>query len=744
MKKITKETTKTTKNITKEIMLCLSILFVTVIGALYLFKDIKFGLDLKGGFEILYEVKDSKGKEASADAVQSTYRTLSRRVDSLGVSEPILQIEGSKIRVKLAGVFDENSAVASLNRAASLSFRDTEDNLLMDASVLKAGGAKVSNDEYGNYAVSLSVDDKAKFYQVTKEISEKENNQIVIWLDFTEGMDSYSASQSTCGNLTEKNLSSIKCLSAASVSQGFASDVIIQGNFKKEDVENLVELINSGSLTTSLEEVYSNTVDATFGQNSLEKTALAGGIGILLIILFMILTYRFTGLIASITMAVYTVSVLFIFWLIGGILTLPGIAAIIIGIGMAVDSVVISCARIKDELKLGSKLPVAFTNGNKNSFTAIFDSNITTLLVAIILFIFSESAVKGFATMLIISTLVTMVIMVFVNRYLLGLFIKTEYFNDKLYSFIGYKEKKRTNEFNFIKAFKLSRFVAIFIILAFVASLFTFKLNLGIDFKGGSTISLSADNLTKEKLAEDIKGMGYEVVNIDEYNGTLTANINSELENVGDINKKEEIKTYFKEKYEADAQIGVVTNIAKKEMVKNAFISSLVALIGMIIYVSLRYSLEYSLSAILALIFNVIFTILIFSIFKLEINSMFIAAILSILGYSINDTIVVFDRIRENIKKKYDDKIKKKEELTETFNLSLNQTVKRSIYTTITTILPIITLILIGSKEIFNFNLALLVGLTCGTIATLFLSSQVLYLLEKRNIGKIKKKWYEE
>ena len=208
-----------------------------------LFSNLKFGLDLQGGFEILYKAESIDGSKMTNEKLTATYKTLSKRIDSLGVSEPEITIEGSdKIRVKLAGVKDPDEARNQLATVATLSFRDTEDNLLMSSDVLKAGGAKISQDSSGKPAVLLTIKDKDKFYEVTKKISEQKNNSIVIWLDFNELTDSYEKKGSMCGT-SESN-----CLSAATVSQGFASDVIIQGSFTDDEVSNLVDFINSGSL----------------------------------------------------------------------------------------------------------------------------------------------------------------------------------------------------------------------------------------------------------------------------------------------------------------------------------------------------------------------------------------------------------------------------------------------------------------------------------------------------------------
>lgn len=728
------------KNLTKNIFMVVLILGIVSLLTIPILKDIKFGLDLKGGFEVLYEVKTIDGSKLTNDAVNNTSKTLMKRIDVLGVTEPSIVVEGNnKIRVQLAGVTNPEEARKVLGKAASLSFRNTSDELLMTSSVLKAGGARVTTDNYGKPAVSLAISDNETFYKVTKAISETDDKTLVIWLDY-EDNDSYSktGSGALCG--TDKS----NCLSAATVSQGFASDVIIQGNFTESEVKSLVELINSGSLPTKLDEISSKTVAASFGDSSLSKTCLAGAVGIALIIVFMIVIYHFAGFISSVCILLYAFTTLFAFWLVGGVLTLPGIAAIVIGIGMAIDSSVINFARIKDELKHGTKLQMAYKNGNKNSLMTIFDSNITTLIVAIVLFILGESSVKGFATMLIISTIVTMFIMVFINRYLLGLFVKTKYFDNKLNLFIGYKEKKQKPfEFNFVKSSKKFFMATILIIVMGVVCTLRFGLKLGIDFKGGTSITLkSNDVLTEKELKSDIEKMEFELQEIefiDSKNAIIKINNSLSQDEVLSSEK------YFTEKYKAQTDIGVVSNVVKKQLIENAIISVLIASLCIIIYISIRFKFSFAISAIIALIHDVFIVIALFSIFKLEINSIFIAAILSIIGYSINDTIVTFDRIRENLKDKEKGKIPSKEELSNVVNLSLNQTIIRSIITTITTLIPVIALIVLGSHEIVNFNIALLIGLVAGVYSSLFIASQLWLMIEKRSAGKpIKKKWYEE
>ncbi len=715
-----------------------------------LLNSLNFGLDLQGGFEVLYQVKSIDGKKVSKDMVTSTYKTIGKRIDVLGVSEPNITVEGEdKIRVQLAGVTNQEQARETLSKAASLTFRDTNDNLLMTADVLKSGGAKVGEDSEGRPAVALSVKDKDKFFKMTKKVSEMQDKRLVIWLDYEE-TDSFANEQNRCGSL-----SASKCLSAATVSQGFASDVIIQGDFTLEQVTNLVELINSGSLPTKLEEISSKTVEASFGENSLEKTFLAGIVGIVLIMLFMIIIYRFAGIISSIGILFYTLITFLIFWVIGGVLTLPGIAALVIGIGMAVDASVLNFSRIKDELYEGNNLQTAFKNGNKNSFWTIFDSNLTTLLVAIILFIFGESSIKGFATMLIISICVTMLIMVFLSRTLLKIFVKTKFFDDKLKFFIGINPKKITKDkeeriksmpfskIDFVRGRKWYFLVSIIIIILGTAFIGIKGLKLGIDFKGGSSITLTTNQKLDEKtLTNDIKELKLKLDHIETLNDDSTM---IKITDTLDKDKVAQTEKYFKEKYKAKTEIGVVSNVVKQELVKNAVISVLLAMIGIILYMAFRFTFHYAISGILAILIDVFVIISLFSILRLEVSSIFIAAILSIIGYAINDTIVTFDRIKENIKKKGKKNIKNEEQLKEIVNLSLRQTFMRSIITTITTLIPVVSLIVLGSHEIFNFNLALLFGLVYGIFSSVFIASGLWYQLEKKEIGKPeKKKWYEE
>ncbi len=728
----------------KKVVVTTIILTLIVVGICFafipLFKNLKFGLDLQGGFEIFYKADSIDGSKMNNEKITATYKTLSKRIDSLGVSEPEIVIEGNdKIRVKLAGVQNPEEARTQLSTVATLSFRDTEDNLLMTSDVLKAGGAKISQDSAGNPAVLLTVKDKDKFYEVTSKISGQENNSIVIWLDYNNLRNSYEKEGKLCGT-SESN-----CLSAATVSQGFASDVIIQGSFTQEEVSNLVDLINSGSLPSKLTEISSNTVGASFGDQTLQTTLIAGIIAIVAIMIILVVIYHFAGFVSAVSMMIYTFLVFAVFWVVGGVLTLPGIAALVLGIGMAVDSNVITFARIREELLKGKSLPNAFREGSKSSFSAILDSNITTLIVAIIMFVLGESSIKGFATMLIITVLVTMFTMVFLTRILLKQFIKTDFFNDKVKLFINVNsedipdvsknEEAKPNKFskvNFFKYKKLCIGISLFIIVLGAIFVGTKGLNLGIDYKAGTEVTIVTDSkLTKNELTKDLKELKYDssVITIGE------DEVNIRIDEALDGNQVKDLNKYFEEKYDAKVNIGVVSNIVQKELVKNAILAVLIALIGIIVYVSLRFKFSYAVGGVVALVHDVLIIFSLFAIFRFEVSSMFIAAVLAIIGYSINDTIVSFDRIRENLAD-YDWKKVTKEKFFSLCNLSVQETFTRTIYTTVTTLLPVIVLLVLGSKGIFTFNMAMLFGLIAGTYSSIFIATIIFMAIESRNVGK--------
>ena len=693
-----------------------------------------YGLDLQGGFEILYQVESLDGKKLDNDMLYSTYKAIGKRIDILGVSEPEISIEGNnRIRIKLAGVTNADDARKMIASTATLSFRDYNDNLLMTSEVL-GGSAKETTDTMGRPAVSLSIKDTSTFYDVTKKVSTMTNNIIVIWLDYDENTDSYVKERGLCGSSTSH------CLSAATVDRGFASDVIISGNFTKKEAKSLVDLINSGALPTKLTELSSHTVEASFGELSLSKTLVAGLIGIVLVMILMVVIYKFCGIVASFGLTLYTILSFLIFYLINGVLTLPGIAALLLGIGMAVDASIISFERIKENILIGKSIDKSFDLGNKNSFSSIVDANITTIIAAVILFILGDSSIRGFATMLIINVLVTIFVMVFLTKVIIKYFIKTKVFDNKPYLFIGVKKNKieKSSEIkipyekvNIVKTKKYSYLLTIMLIIV-MSGLFIYRgINLGIDFSGGTSISINTKdtNTDLNTIKKDLTS--YHIIGESTNNDIISIDIKETL-------NEEEIKNLgnkLQSDYNVDTEIYAVSNIVKQELVKNAIKSLIFASIGIVIYVSIRFKFNYAVAAIIALIHDVLMTFLFFGATHLKITSIFIAALLTIIGYSINDTIVTFDMVRENYKNKYKNKCTD-EELEDLVNISVRRTLYRTILTTITTIVPVICLMVFGSHEIMNFNIALLVGFIVGVYSSIFISNNIWLYLEKRRIHK--------
>ncbi|WP_121662949.1 protein translocase subunit SecDF [Metabacillus litoralis] len=705
--------------------------------------NIILGLDLQGGFEILYEVEPAnEGDKITRDVLVSTVNALQKRANVLGVSEPNIQIEGEdRIRVQLAGVSDQNKAREILSTQAELTFRDYEDKEMLNGSDLVEGGAKQSFDEQGKPNVAIKLKDATKFKEVTEEIvGNAPYNQLVIWLDYEEG-DSFQE---------EATKQDPKYLSAPNVDQVFnQTDVTITGNFTIQEAQDLANLLNAGSLPVKLTEMYSTSVGAQFGEQALDQTVLAGIVGIAIIFLFMLFFYRLPGFIAVITLSTYIYLILQVFDWMNGVLTLPGIAALILGVGMAVDANIITYERIKEELKLGRTVRSAFKAGTRRSFTTIFDANITTILAGAVLFFFGTSSVKGFATMLIISIIVSFLTAVFLSRILLALLVESRWL-DKKKGYFGVKKEHiisieetdddtiaptRFDNVDFLKHRKKFFMLSTILVIVGIVILVVFRLNLGIDFASGTRVEVQADkSLTTQEVNDEMEKLGLEADDV------VLAGNNNEIGvarfiGVLDQQKIAEVKSHFKELYGMDPNVSTVSPTVGKELARNAMYGILIASIGIIIYVAIRFEFYMALASIVALLHDAFFIIAFFSITRLEVDITFIAAVLTIVGYSINDTIVTFDRIRELYKKK---KVKTVEDLKLIVNRSLQQTFTRSVNTVLTVVIAVVALMIFGSTSITNFSIALLVGLVSGTYSSLFIAAQLWLIWKGKQLTKKK------
>ncbi|MEZ7170844.1 protein translocase subunit SecDF [Sporosarcina sp. OR05] len=705
-------------------------------------KDVRLGLDLQGGFEVLYEVEPLRdGQKITEDIVKDTAGALQNRVNVLGVSEPSIQVESdNRIRVQLAGVEDQEAARELLSTQANLTFRDADDNLLLDGNDLKEGKAKANFGDTGNPIVTLQMKDPEKFGEVTAQVSKNPENVMVIWMDFEEGVDSYRE---------ERMKAKPKFISAPGVDKAiYSSNVEISGSFTVEETKNLAGILNAGALPVHLEEIYSTSVGAQFGTQALDKTITAGIVGISLIFLFMLIYYRVPGFVAVVTLSVYIYLILLVFTKINGVLTLPGIAALMLGVGMAVDANILTYERIKEELRVGRSVRTSFLTGAKSAFTAILDANITTLLAAVVLFIFGTSSVKGFATMLIISILVSFLTAVWGSRLLLGLLVHSGMLDGKT-GLLGISKKRihspaeeldtfdlstKFDRFDFVHSRKRFYVLSIALIASGIIALGIFKLNLGIDFSSGTRVEILSDkSLTTEQISKELDEIGHPSSDIV---------ISGDTDNIGVVRYKDDfskdtvntIKRDIKAQFGHEPNVSTVSDTVGKELVKNALYALMIAALGIIIYVAFRFEWRMGVSSIIGLVHDAFFMVAVFSITRLEVDITFIAAVLTIVGYSINDTIVTFDRIRENMKKV--GKIDNANELADIVNKSLRQTLGRSVNTVLTVVFVVVALIALGAEAIRPFSIALLIGLIAGTYSSIFISAQIWYDLKKKELLK--------
>ena len=712
-------------------------------------KNVNLGLDLQGGFEVLYQVNPlDKGDKIDDKAVKSTSKTLENRVNSLGVSEPKIQVEDkNRIRVQLAGIKNQSQARDILSSKAKLTVRDADDNVKLTGKDLKQGTAKQEFKQNTNSpTVTFKVKDSDKFRKVTEEISKKKENVMVVWLDYEKG-DSYHKESKK-----EQEGKKPKYVSAANVDQPINSDSVeISGGFNgKEGVERakqIADLLNAGSLPVDLKEIYSNSVGAQFGQDALNKTLFASLVGVAVVYLFMLGFYRLPGLVANIALTAYIYLTLVAFNFISGVLTLPGIAALVLGVGMAVDANIIMYERIKDELKVGRTLKQAYKKANKSSFLTIVDANLTTVIAAAVLFFFGESSVKGFATLLLLGILMIFVTAVFLSRILMSLLVSSNYFKKSYWLFgVSKKDRHDINEgkdvhdlktpyerLDFMKLAKPLLTLSVLIVIVGAVILFIFRLNLGIDFSSGTRVDFTTDNKVKQdKVTETFDKANYkpDQISIGESGKNVTVQFKDDLNK----NQVSKLKNMVHDKFGHDPTVNTVSPLIGQELAKNAMKALALASIGIIIYVTLRFEWRMGLSAILALLHDVFIIVAVFSIFRLEVDITFIAAVLTIVGYSINDTIVTFDRVRENLQKVK--VIREPKQIDDIVNRSIRQTMTRSINTVLTVVVVVIALLIFGATSIFNFSLALLIGLVSGVISSVFIAVPLWGIMKKRELKK--------
>ena len=679
--------------------------------------SIPLGLDLSGGVSITYQVVD---ENPSAEDMSDTIYKLQKRVDSYSTEASVYQVGDDRITVEIPGVQDANEILEDLGNPGSLEFQMPDGTVFMTGDMVADAQAATQTDTYGNkeYVVALKLTDEGAkiFGEVTSENIGK-NLPIV----YDGETISYPRVQTA-------------------ITGGEAQ---ITGMADFEEAETLATQIRIGSLSLQLSELESSVVGAQLGSQAIASSLKAGAIGLAIVMVFMIVMYAVPGIAASLALAIYTTLVIATLYLFDITLTLPGIAGIILGVGMAVDANVIVFARIREEIATGKSVQTSMKIGFQKAMSAILDGNITTLIASVVLMALGSGTVKGFAYTLMIGIILSLFTAMVVTRYILYSLYALGLKSEKLY---GRAKERKSIDFIGKKAvfFTISGIIiAAGLISMGVHSATEGKaLNYGLDFMGGtSTTADFGKDMTIEDIENDIipyveKVTGDSDVQATKVEGTTQVTIKTRTLS---LDERQELEDTLAENCDVDASTITSQSISSTisgEMRSDALKAVIVSCIFMLLYIWFRFKdIRFAASAILALVHDVLVVITVYALVRISVGSTFIACVLTIVGYSINDTIVIFDRIRENLALKTGKQTA--EELREVANKSLTQTLSRSINTSITTFIMVVMLYILGVASIRDFSLPLMAGLVCGAYSSICIATELWYVM-KVHLGKNK------
>lgn len=679
--------------------------------------SIPLGLDLSGGVSITYQVVD---ENPSAEDMSDTIYKLQKRVDSYSTEASVYQVGDDRITVEIPGVQDANEILEDLGNPGSLEFQMPDGSVFMTGDMVEDAQGATATDRYGNkqYIVSLKLTDEGAkiFGEVTSENIGK-NLPIV----YDGETISYPRVQTA-------------------ITGGEAQ---ITGMADFEEAETLATQIRIGSLSLQLSELESSVVGAQLGSQAISTSLKAGAIGLAIVMVFMIIMYAVPGIAASLALAIYTTLVIATLYLFEITLTLPGIAGIILGIGMAVDANVIVFARVREEIATGKSVQTSMKIGFQKAMSAILDGNITTLIASVVLMALGSGTVKGFAYTLMIGIILSLFTAMVVTRYILYSLYALGLKSEKLY---GRAKERKSIDFIGKKAvfFTISGIIiAAGLISMGVHSATEGKaLNYGLDFMGGtSTTADFGKDMTIEDIENDIvpyveKVTGDSDVQATKVEGTTQVTIKTRTLS---LDERQELEDTLAENCDVDASTITSQSISSTisgEMRSDALKAVIVSCIFMLLYIWFRFKdIRFAASAILALVHDVLVVITVYALVRISVGSTFIACVLTIVGYSINDTIVIFDRIRENLALKTGKQTA--EELREVANKSLTQTLSRSINTSITTFIMVVMLYILGVASIRDFSLPLMAGLVCGAYSSICIATELWYVM-KVHLGKNK------
>ena len=688
------------------------------IGSVDSAKDaLKYGLDINGGVYVVMEADTDLEGEELKQLMEQTRAVLDNRVNQMGVSESQVTIEGEKrIRVEIPGAEDAEEAIEAVGKTAQLQFVLADGSIVVDGSHVK--DAQIATDG-ANYKIDLEfTSEGSKLFEEGTRKAFNNEPQVVI-----EGMTSDRIA------IVLDN----EIIVAPSVNEVIAGGKCeISGGYSKDEASMTAALIRGGALPVDLVEVQTSVQSATVGADALDKSIVAGAIGLALIFVLMIAFYGMLGIVANIALLLYVVLFIWSMVALNVVLTLPGIAALILSIGMAVDANVIIFSRIKEEIVAGKSVRVAVSSGFKNALTTVLDAQITTLIAAVVLHEVGTTTVKGFALTLIIGIVISIFTAVVITQLFISLLADNKKFaKNKNFGVNedGTPKQLLNKTFSFIKNRKIYYIISTVIIIAGLVFGLVGGLNYGIDFTGGTMIQV---DLHKEVPIKDIEKTidGFmedpSIVYTGENNTQVIIKTIESLDNENRALAIDELSNVYgitDDDVLASEQFGPSVG---NELKLNAIKAVLIASIGMLIYIIFRFkSWQYGLSAIIGVVHDVLLVISFYCIFGFTVNNPFIAAILTLVGYSINDTIVIFDRIRDNRR------LYKKDCLETNIDRSINNTLNRTIMTSLTTLAVMIPLCIMVSASIREFIIPLMVGVIVGCYSSIFVCSPALYDLSK-------------
>ena len=696
-------------------------------------KDISLGLDLQGGVSITYQIMD---EDATSDQIDTTIEKLQRRVENYSTEGEVYKEGQDRITVEIpldTAKYDPNKVLEELGKPGDLMFMD-QDNY-----------TKFSAGE--DYTPALTGADVENADAGIEKANGTGANEYIVQLQFNEAGTQKFADATTAN--VGKPLYIIydgEVVSAPNVREAITGgSAQIDGQESLEEARTLASTIKIGALPLTLSELRSQVVGAKLGNDAIRTALLAGAIGICIIFLIMLVVYRFPGFVSCLALACYVILELLGINICKITLTLPGIAGILLSIGMAVDANVIIFTRIKEEIGNGLSVKSAIDAGFKKAFSAIFDGNITTIIAGLVLLWMGSGQVKGFARTLILGIILSMFTALVVTRFLLKMFAELGITNEKLYG-----KAKPAKVRDFAKYFKLTGSISLIAVLLGIAFLFVNKgidgrnntMNYSLEFSGGTSTTVTFDHAMSLVEAET------EVVPVIEQAtginpGTTQIQVvdanNQVVFKTAELSqdKREALDDALIEKFgldKADIESENISSTISSEMRRDAILAVAIAAVLMLIYIAFRFNdVRFGASAVIALIHDVMVVFMVYSVAWLSVGSTFIACMLTLVGYSINSTIIIFDRIRENMQTmQY---TKDAAGYTKVVNASISQTITRNIYTNLTSFATILMLFILGVSSLKEFTLTLMIGIICGAYSSIFITGP-LWLTLRKYIGK--------